>query len=114
MRVLTIGYGAALTALGVGGFVASGRASRTALIPAAFGAPLIACGVAAFVPGARRVALGAASALALAGFAGSVRGVGKLPALLRGEAARPMAVASQSIMAGLSLLYALASRRGRR
>ena len=49
----------------------------------------------------------------LLGFLGAARGLRQLPALLRGEElARPAAVISQSVMAGLSAVYAVASVRG--
>lgn len=105
MRALTMAYGWALTSLGVGGYVASGRSSRTALIPAAFGIPLVGLGFAAGVPGLRRVALGGAVTLAAVGAAATVRSLGKIPEVIDGRAERPLAVASQSAMAVLSLAY---------
>jgi hypothetical protein len=102
VRIWTIGYGTALVALGVGGFAATGGKHKTALIPAGFGAAEIALG---FL-GARR----AATVVGVAALAGSARGVGQLPALLRGEQVeRPAAVAAQSVMAGLSAAYLLGS-----
>jgi hypothetical protein len=98
----TIGYGAALVAVGVGGFVATGSTHKTALIPAGFGAAEIALGLL----GARR----AATVVGVVALAGAARGLKKLPALLRGEAVeRPAAVAAQSLMAGLSAAYVAGS-----
>lgn len=97
-----IGYGAALVALGVGGFVATGATHKTALIPAGFGAAEIALGLLGRGAGAR----GAAALVGVVAFAGAARGLKKLPSLLRGEAVdRPAAVVAQSVMAGLSAAY---------
>ncbi|UQA57256.1 hypothetical protein E8A73_039145 [Polyangium aurulentum] len=104
---LTIGYGALMTALGVGGFVATGRQSKTALIPVGFGAAAIGLGLLAGRKGAARGALGAAAALSALAVAGSARGLAKLPKLARGEEVeRPEAAIAQSIMAGLSAVHA--------
>jgi hypothetical protein len=98
MNGWTVGYGAALVALGVGGFATTGAKHRTALIPAGFGAATIALGMI----GAPR----AAAVVGVVAFAGAARGLNKLPALLRGEAVeRPAAVVAQSVMAGLSAAY---------
>ncbi|MFO0589223.1 MAG: hypothetical protein U0441_16925 [Polyangiaceae bacterium] len=106
MSKLTIAYGTVLGALGVGGYLSTGRQSKTALIPAGFGAAEIALGVLAKVPLHRTVALTGAAAVAVGAFAGSARGLKKLPALLRGEPVeRPAAVIAQSAMAALSLGY---------
>ena len=119
MSRVTLGYGAALAALGVGGYFGSGRQSKTALIPAAFGAAALGLGLLARKKGFRVGALGGAALLSGLGIAGSVRGAAKLPALLSGgEVARPAAVIAQSAMAGMSLRHhALTARslhRGKR
>jgi len=102
----TLGYGGMLTALGVGGFVATGAEHKTALIPAGVGVVALGLGALARHEGARRVALGAAALVGVLGVAGGARGLGKLPALLSGEeVARPAAVVEQSAMAGLSAVY---------
>jgi hypothetical protein len=102
----TIGYGTLLTALGVGGFAATGAQHKTALIPAGFGAAAIGLGLLARQESRRRGALGGAALVGLLGLAGSARGLTRLPALLRGEEVdRPAAVVSQSIMAGLSAAH---------
>ncbi len=111
MRTLTFGYGTSLVALGVGGYLASGRASKTALIPAAIGLPVVGLAALSAVPGLGRVTVGAATALAMVGLAGSSRGFAKLPELLQGRAERPLAVASQCAMAVLSAGYAAAGVR---
>lgn len=102
MNGWTIGYGAALVGLGVGGYLLTGRESKTALIPAAFGAVEIALGVL----DQRR----AATVVGALAFAGAARGLRKLPALLKGEAVeRPAAVVAQSAMAGLSAVFVVGS-----
>lgn len=102
----TIGYGALLTALGVGGYFATGQQSKTALIPAGFGVVAAGIGVLARDERYRTPALVAGAVVGIAGIAGSARGLTKLPALLRGEPLeRPAAVVSQSLMAGLSAVY---------
>jgi hypothetical protein len=102
----TIGYGVLLTTLGIGGFLATGRQSKTALIPAGFGVVAGGLGVLARSERFRTPALIAGAVVGVAGFAGSARGLARLPALLRGEPIeRPAAVVSQSIMAGLSAVY---------
>jgi hypothetical protein len=108
----TIGYGALLTALGVGGYFGTGAKSKTALIPAAFGAAALGLGLLAKNERYRAGALGGAAILSGLGIAGSVKGLTKLPDLLGGgEVARPAAVISQSIMAGLSAVHlAMAAR----
>jgi hypothetical protein len=112
MASSTIGYGAALTALGLGGYFGSGAKSKTALIPAAFGAAALGLGLLARSERFRTGALGGAALLSGLGIAGSAKGLTKLPALLSGgEVDRPAAVISQSIMAGLSALHlAMAAR----
>ena len=106
MSNLTIGYGTVLIALGVGGYFATGQQSKTALIPAGFGVAAVGLGVLARTPRFSKGALIGAAVVGIAGFAGSARGLTKLPALLKGEPLeRPAAVISQSIMAGVSALY---------
>jgi hypothetical protein len=103
----TIGYGSVLTALGVGGFVATGAQHKTALIPAGFGLASVGLGLLlARGKGSPRGTLGAAAALGAIAVAGSARGLRKLPALVRGEdVERPAAVIAQSIMAVASIAH---------
>lgn len=108
MRTSTIGLGIALTTLGVASYFGTGRASKTALIPAAFGVPLVVLG--ALDRGPLRPVIGrVATTVAALGLAGSAPGLRKLPALLtEGRADRPAAVLSQSAMAILCGGYAAA------
>lgn len=106
MTKWTFGYAALLTALGVGGYVATGAQSKTALIPAGFGVAAAGLGLLGRSEARRKGALGGGLVLGVLGVAGSARGLAKLPALLRGdELERPAAVVSQSLMAGLSAAY---------
>lgn len=111
MANLTIAYGAALTALGIGGFIATGAQHKTVLIPVGVGAAALGLGL---IGRRRPGALWGAAAVAAIGLAGSARGLAKLPALLRGEEIeRPPAVIAQSLMAGSSALYLLLRAAGR-
>ena len=108
--------GALMTALGVGGYIATGAEHKTALIPAAFGVVTIGLGLLARRPSARRGALIGAAVVGLVGLAGSARGLTRLPALLSGQPLeRPAAVVSQSLLAVLAVaLIVLAVRDLRR
>lgn len=105
MPSLTIALGAVLVVLGLGGYLLTGAASLTALIPAAFGAVLVLAGAIARDERRRKHAMHAAVLVALLGFLGSFRGLLQIGALLDGTAARPAAVVSQAIMALLTLVY---------
>ncbi len=101
MSNLTIGYGALLTALGVGGFAAT--SAPTALIPAGFGVVALGLGLLARHEKYRMHAMHASALVGILGFLGSIRGLSQLPALLSGgDVARPPAVIAQSLMAILS------------
>jgi len=105
MAKTTIGVGLALIALGLIGYFATGMVSMTALIPAFFGAGLLLVGLLARRESRRKHAMHFAVALGTVGFFGALPGLFKLPALLAGEAERPAAVVSQSLMALLLLLF---------
>lgn len=106
MPKITIWFGGALVVMGVGGYVASGAASVTALIPAFFGILLAALGGLARRESLRRPTMHAAALVGLLGFLGSVSAI---PDLLRlaagGEVVRPMAVIVRSLMAVLTGVY---------
>ena len=51
---MTIGFGALLAIVGVVGFVLTGSAHPTALIPCWFGLALVVCGVLASTPDAKK------------------------------------------------------------
>ena len=106
MPTITIGLGLVLIALGLGGYFGTGRESLTALIPLLFGLPLALLGVVALKERMRKHAMHAAAVIGLLGFAGTVKGLMKLPVLLTGgELARPAAVAVQAAMAIACLLF---------
>jgi di/tricarboxylate transporter len=94
--------GLLLIALGVIGYVATGRASVTALIPAFFGAIFLVLALVARGESARKHAMHAAVALALVGLLGTIPRI--LPALSAGDLARP-AVLAQIVMAVTLAIY---------
>jgi hypothetical protein len=98
MRGTTLGVGLLLILTGFGGYLGSGRVSKTALIPAPLGGLLVALGLAmGEQPGPP---LYAAAAVAALGLAGSANGLPKAASLLAGqEVARLQAVIAKSVMA---------------
>ena len=81
---LTSGIGALLVVVGVGGYVMTGAASPTALIPAALGAVLLALAAWGRSERSRKHAMHGAMAVAVIGIAGTARGLMQLPTLLGG------------------------------
>jgi hypothetical protein len=103
----TVFFGVLLIILGVAGYLLTGRASPTALIPAGPGVLFILLGVMARNARYRMHAMHAAAGLALLGFVMMIPG-GLVPlARWAGgtEPAKPAAVVSRSIMAGLMLVF---------
>lgn len=112
MANTTVGFGIALLVLGVGGYLATGRESATALIPAAFGVVLIALGWLAHNPRLRMHAMHGAALAGILGFAGSVGGIAAFVRLLAGETvARPGAAVARSLMAVLCLVFVVLTVR---
>jgi hypothetical protein len=112
MRKMTMGYGVFLLALGVGGYLATARQSKTALIPAGFGGAALGVGLLMRRKNWRRRGLWAGALVSLAGLGGTARSVKKVGAVLRGEEVeRPAAVISQALMAGASAIHLLGSVR---
>src|SRR5687768_12449325 len=106
MAVITMIFGALLVALGIGGYLITGRESLTALIPAIPGALFLVLGALARNPGMRKHAMHIAAAVGLLGFLGSVPGVIKLFRWAGGtEPGRPAAVVAQSVMAVLCAIF---------
>ena len=100
MPGIAVGFGISLLALGVGVYLASGRSSLTALIPAAFGLALVALGFIAKRPSATKHAMHAAAVISVLGFLGSVDGLVGLAQMIAGAAIeRPLAVAAKGVMA---------------
>lgn len=104
---VTIGVGGALIVLGAVGYVGSGASSVTALIPAFFGVVLAVVGVLADRTDMRKLWMHVAVVLAVVGILGSAMGLVDLPALISGDTdvERPWAVAVQSIMAVVLVVY---------
>jgi hypothetical protein len=94
--------GFVLIAIGIVGYVATGAASVTALIPAMIGAVLLVLALVARSPEARRHAMHAAVALALLAALGTLPRL--LPALMAGEFSRA-SVISQAAMVLVLLVY---------
>jgi hypothetical protein len=106
MAQTTIIFGAMLIALGVLGYVGSGAASVTALIPAFFGAVLAVLGWVGRHERYRKHVMHAAAAVGVVGFLGSARGLAGLMAVLSGgPVERPAAVVAQSVMAVLMAVF---------
>ena len=103
----TLLYGVLITGLGIIGYLATGQASKTALIPCVFGLPVIALGILSWTkPNVSRQTRIAALIIALMAFGGTARGLGGLVTLMtNGTVARPSAVIVQAIMAIASLIY---------
>ncbi|MGH7177112.1 MAG: hypothetical protein ACREJC_07025 [Tepidisphaeraceae bacterium] len=108
MPILTMGLGAALVILGVVGFVLTGAAHYTALIPAAAGAIFEVLGIVAMRPSARKHAMHAAAALAVLGFIATVSGVAPAARYLAGATVeRAPAAVSKAIMSILCLVFVI-------
>ncbi len=108
MPLMTIIYAALLIILGVVGYFATGQTSVTAMIPAFFGVVVLIVGLIALKDNWRKHAMHAAAVLGLLGIVGTFSGLTKIPALISGgDLERPQAVASQAIMALLSLAFVL-------
>lgn len=106
--------GVILMVVGVGGYLYSGMASPTALIPAAFGMVISMLGYYGRHEHTSKTAMYVALGVAVAGVLGSVRGLLALPTLLSGGAVdRPTAVVSQSIMAVVLIWYLIQAFRSR-
>ena len=100
MPGVAVGFGISLLALGIGVYLASGRSSLTALIPAFFGLALVVLGLVAKRPSATKHAMHAAAVIALLGFLGSVDGIVGLAQMIAGATLElPLAVAAKGVMA---------------
>ena len=106
MARVTVGFGAILVVLGIIGFVGSGATSVTALIPSFFGVVFVVLGLVGRADERRALTMHIAAFLALVGIAGSITGLVDVPDLLAGnDLERPWAVAVQSIMAVVLVIY---------
>jgi hypothetical protein len=104
MPAVTRAFGFSLILLGVVGYVATGMASITALIPAMVGAVFLVLALVARNPSARKHVMHAAVALALLGLLGTVPRI--IPAVRAGDLERP-AVMAQLVMALILFSYVI-------
>jgi hypothetical protein len=112
MSNLTIGFGAALTALGQAAYFGTGRSSVTAMIPTFFGLPLVGLGLLARREDARVPALYGAAGVGLLGLLGTARSLPRAARILSGgQDERPRAVLTQALMALLCAAYLALSTR---
>lgn len=112
MAVTAIFYGLVLVLIGVSGYVASGAASITALIPAFIGGVAALCGAAALKPAWTRHAMHVAVGVAVVALLGTIGGLIDLFAWIGGSAPeRTGAVVSQSLTAAVSILFIALSVR---
>lgn len=107
MPALTILVGVILSVLGIYGYIATDRASVTALIPTFFGIPMILLGFWARNADKRKLAMHLAVLLGVLGLAGTVPGLLKIGTVLDDSAERPEAIIVQSAMAIVCLIYVL-------
>jgi uncharacterized membrane protein len=111
MAPITLLFAVTYILLGVGGFVMTGSAHKTALIPCAFGILFVLFGLLAFKENMRKHAMHGAVLIALLAFLGTAKALPHLPDLFRGTTEKPAAIITQSINAGISLLYILLAVR---
>jgi hypothetical protein len=111
MAPITLLFAVTYILLGVGGFVMTGSAHKTALIPCAFGVLFVLFGLMAFKENMRKHAMHGAVLIALLAFLGTAKALPHLTDLFRGTAEKPAAIITQSINAGISLLYILLAVR---
>jgi hypothetical protein len=111
MAPITLLFAVTYILLGVGGFVMTGSVHKTALIPCAFGILFVLFGLLAFKENMRKHAMHGAVLIALLAFLGTAKALPHLPDLFRGTAEKPAAIITQSINAGISLLYILLAVR---
>jgi hypothetical protein len=104
MPAITRAFGLSMILLGIVGYIGTGMASITALIPAMVGAVFLILALVARNPGARKHVMHAAVALALLALLGTVPRI--LPAVRAGDLSRP-AVIAQLVMALILLAYVL-------
>ncbi len=106
MPIVTVALGGILILLGVGGYVASGMVSATALIPAGFGILFEVCGVLARKESLLKHAMHGAAVLALVGFFGTISGIIEVLSMVAGaEVTRPQASIAKAIMAVLMVAF---------
>ena len=105
MSSTTLTFAFAYLVLGIGGFVLTGSTHKTALIPCVFGVLFLIFGLLARKDNLRKHAMHAAVLIALLALLGTAKSLAYLPDLFRGTSEKPAAVITQSLNAGLSILY---------
>ena len=105
MSSTTLTFAFAYLVLGIGGFVLTGSTHKTALIPCFFGVLFLIFGLLARKDNLRKHAMHAAVLVALLALLGTAKALAYLPDLFRGSSEKPAAVITQSLNAGLSILY---------
>ena len=111
MSSTTLAFAFAYLVLGIAGFVLTGSTHKTALIPCVFGVLFLIFGLLARKDNLRKHVMHAAVLIALLAFLGTARSLPHLPELLNGTAEKPAAIITQSLNAGLSLLYIILAVR---
>ena len=111
MSSTTIAFAFAYLLLGIAGFILTGSTHKTALIPCVFGVLFLIFGLLARKDNFRKHVMHAAVLIALLAFLGTARSLSHLPELLNGTAEKPAAIITQSLNAGLSLLYIILAVR---
>ena len=111
MPFTTLAFAFAYIVLGIGGFVLTGSTHKTALIPCIFGILFLVFGLLARKDNLRKHVMHAAVLIALLAFLGTARSLPHLPELFNGTAEKPAAIITQSVNAGLSLLYIILAVR---
>ena len=111
MSSTTLAFAFAYLLLGISGFVLTGSTHKTALIPCIFGLLFLVFGLLARKDNLRKHVMHAAVLIALLAFLGTARSLPHLPELFNGTAEKPAAIITQSLNAGLSLLYIILAVR---
>ena len=111
MSSTTLAFAFAYLLLGISGFVLTGSTHKTALIPCIFGLLFLVFGLMARKDNLRKHVMHAAVLIALLAFLGTARSLPHLPELFNGTAEKPAAIITQSLNAGLSLLYIILAVR---
>ena len=111
MSSTTFAFAFAYLVLGIAGFVLTGSTHKTALIPCIFGILFLVFGLLARKDNLRKHVMHAAVLIALLAFLGTARSLSHLPELFNGTAEKPASIITQSLNAGLSLLYIILAVR---
>jgi hypothetical protein len=111
MSSTTFAFAFAYLVLGIAGFVLTGSTHKTALIPCIFGILFLVFGLLARKDNLRKHVMHAAVLIALLAFLGTARSLPHLPELFNGTAEKPASIITQSLNAGLSLLFIILAVR---